>query len=176
MTTETQAEFARRIGVDRSRVTHLKGAGRLVMEGNKVNVEASTARIESTKSPAHDAQEKIGAGRTAYEAPTQDDRIGNNYQAARAVKERYLALEAKRAYEVACGQLMRAEEVSAMAADAATTLRTRLETLPDQLAAQMGGHLDESQRRAVAADIIESILAGLSGDFAKLAKDAHAPA
>jgi hypothetical protein len=137
------------------------------MEGDLVNVEASVARIEATKSPAHDEQAKIAVP----PAPTSgDDRIGNNYQAARAVKERYLALEAKRAYEVACGQLMRAEEVAAMVADAATTLRTRLETLPDQLAAQMGGHLDESQRRAVAADIIESILAGLSGDFAKLAK------
>ena len=168
MTTVTQAEFAREIGVGRSRVHALKEAGRLVMDGELVDVEASKARIEATKSPAHDGQARIETA-PAQAAPQQDDKIGNSYQAARAVKERYLALEAKRAYEVACGQLMRADEVAAKAADAATTLRTRLETLPDQLAAQMGGHLDEAQRRAVAADTIESILTGLAADFAKIA-------
>lgn len=177
-TLETQADFAREIGVGRSRVHALKEAGRLVMVGDLVDVEASKARINATRSPAHDEQAtaKVGAGETAPSPPQADDKIGNSYQAARAVKERYLALEAKRAYEVACGQLMRADEVAAKAADAATTLRTRLETLPDQLAAQMGGHLDEAQRRAVAADIIESILSGLAADFAKIAKDHHAPA
>lgn len=176
MTTLTQADFAREIGVGRSRVHALKEAGRLVMVGDRVDVEASKARIAATRSPAHDEQATAKVGAVPPAPTSADDKIGNSYQAARAVKERYLALEAKRAYEVACGNLMRADEVAAAAADAATTLRTRIEALPDQLAAQMGGHLDEAQRRAVAADIIETILAGLSADFARIAKDQHAPA
>lgn len=176
--TMTQAEFAREIGVGRSRVHALKEAGRLVMDGDLVDVEASKARIAATRSPAHDEQSTAQVG-AVPPAPTSadrgDDKIGNSYQAARAVKERYLALEAKRAYEVACGNLMRADEVAAAAADAATTLRTRLEALPDLLSSQLSGPLDEAQRRAVIAETIEHILSGLSADFRKLEEN-HAPA
>ncbi len=177
--TLTQADFAREIGVGRSRVHALKEAGRLVMSGDLVDVEASKARIAATRSPAHDEQATASLGQkvstTDTAPPQQDDKIGNSYQAARAVKERYLALEAKRAYEVACGQLMRAGDVAAAAADAATTLRTRLEALPDLLSSQLSGPLDEAQRRAVIAETIEHILSGLSADFRKLEEN-HAPA
>lgn len=174
MTTATQADFAREIGVGRSRVHALKEAGRLVMVGDLVDVEASKARIAATRSPAHDEQATAKVSLADTAPPPQDDKIGNSYQAARAIKERYLALEAKRAYEVACGQLMRADEVAAAAADAATTLRTRLEALPDLLSSQLSGPLDEAQRRAVIAETIEHILAGLSADFRKL-EEHHAP-
>lgn len=184
--TMNQADFARHIGVGRSRVHALKEAGRLVMVGDLVDVAASKARINATRSPAHDEQATAtlspqgAATSSAPHAPPaaapQDDKIGNSYQAARAVKERYLALEAKRAYEVACGQLMRADDVAAAVAYAATTLRTRLEALPDVLSSQLAGPLDEAHRRAVIAEAIEHILAGLSADFARITKDQHAPA
>ncbi len=48
MSAVTQAEFARQINWNRSSVTRAKIAGRLVMEGKLVNVEASLARLEKT--------------------------------------------------------------------------------------------------------------------------------
>ena len=177
MSAMSQSDFARDIGVARSRVTALKQAGRLVLDDKgRVMVEESKARIAETADPNRDdvvarhAASRASAGGVSLSTPGggAEDKIGSSYQAARAVKERYLALEAKRAYEVACGDLVRADEVAAAAADAAATIRTRLEALPDFLSAQMAGPLDEAQRRAVIAETIEHILAGLSADFRKL--------
>jgi hypothetical protein len=181
MTTETQADFGRRIGVGRSRINALKDAGRIVMAGDKVDVEASLERIKATRSPQHDDQaaayrEPAAAVQPAPTSAPADDKIGNSYQAARAVKERYFALEAKRAYEQACGQLMRADEVASAVADAATTLRTRLESLPDTLASALSGPLDEAQRRAIIAESIEHLLAGLAYDFRKITEKTNATA
>lgn len=50
MTTETKSAFARRLGVSASYVTELAQAGRLVLADGKVEVEASLARIDATKS------------------------------------------------------------------------------------------------------------------------------
>ena len=67
-------------------------------------------------------------------APAGDDKIGGSYQTARAVKERYLALEAKRAYEVNIGALRDATEVEHLATTAGAELRQRLENLATVLA------------------------------------------
>ena len=53
---------------------------------------------------------------------------------------------------------------------AAVTLRTRLEAWPDTMAAMLGGNLDESQRRAILADGIEELLAGLTAEFNRIAR------
>ncbi|TCG04614.1 hypothetical protein BZM27_39635 [Paraburkholderia steynii] len=45
MTTESQAEFARRCGVSRKTVTAWKKAGRLVLQGDKVEVAATIAML-----------------------------------------------------------------------------------------------------------------------------------
>jgi len=50
MTPITLAEFARQQGWDRSYVTRLKQSGRLVMQGDRVDAEASRARIAATAS------------------------------------------------------------------------------------------------------------------------------
>lgn len=49
MTLENQSQFARRLGHDKAYITRLKQAGRLVMENDLVNVEASLARIQATQ-------------------------------------------------------------------------------------------------------------------------------
>ncbi|CAB3775823.1 hypothetical protein [Pararobbsia alpina] len=46
MTLVSQAEYARRLGITRAAVAQWKSAGRLVLEGSKVNVEASDARLK----------------------------------------------------------------------------------------------------------------------------------
>lgn len=178
MNTMSQADFAREIGVVRSRVTALKAAGRLVMDDNgRVLVEESKARIAETADPNRDdvaarhAANRASAGIVAPQpASPEADRVGSSYQQARAVKEKFLALAAKRDYEIACGKLMQADEVVSAVASAAVTLRTRLEAWPDTMAAMLGGNQDETQRRAILADGVEELLAGLTAEFNRIAK------
>jgi hypothetical protein len=64
----TQAEFARRRGVSRKTVTKWKQAGKLVMQGELVDVEASEARLAHTAradaAPTPKAQEPAAAPAT----------------------------------------------------------------------------------------------------------------
>lgn len=68
MTYAKQAEFARKIGYDKSRITQLKRAGRIVMspDGRMVDVEASIARMAETADPGRmDVTERHAANRQA---------------------------------------------------------------------------------------------------------------
>lgn len=49
MTLESKAAFARRIGVNKSTITRAAQAGRLVLDGEQVDVEASLARWHATQ-------------------------------------------------------------------------------------------------------------------------------
>lgn len=164
-TTATQADFARLMGVNRSTVTRTwKQAGRLVMVGDLVDVEASRARILATADLArsdvaerHAAERgaavgqgveavKVGAGDTATarsEAlpPTTPaiDHIGNSYQAARAVKEKYAALSAKAEYERLIADLLPRQDVDQALDDLVATVRSGLENLPHRAAGQLVG-------------------------------------
>jgi DNA-binding protein Fis len=169
MSTATQADFARLMGVNRSTVTRTwKQAGRLVMVGDLVDVEASRARILATADLArsdvaerHAAQRgavvgqgvetvSVGAGDTATatatarsEAPPPTipaiDHIGNSYQAARAVKEKYAALSAKAEYERLIADLLPRQDVDQALDDLVATIRSGLENLPHRAAGQLVG-------------------------------------
>lgn len=68
MTYAKQAAFARQIGYDKSRITQLKRAGRIVMsaDGRLVDVEASIARMAETADPGRmDVTERHAANREA---------------------------------------------------------------------------------------------------------------
>ena len=68
MTYAKQAEFARKIGYDKSRITQLKRAGRIVMspDGKRVDVEASLARMAETADPGRmDVAERHAGNRQA---------------------------------------------------------------------------------------------------------------
>lgn len=59
--TETKAQFAKRLGVNKSTITRYDQAGRLVLAPNgKVKVEESLALITSTKGARGDVSEKHG--------------------------------------------------------------------------------------------------------------------
>lgn len=150
----SQAEFARLIGVGRSYVTALKTAGRLVLDHEgKVMVEESKAAI---------AQSSGAPERAAVVQPAFSD--------ARDKKEHYAAELARLDYEERCGKLIVAADVIAAVADSAVTLRTRLESFPDQLAPQLAAMADEQQVRAMLAEQIEILLGELSGKFAEIGK------
>lgn len=156
-----QSEFARIIGCGRSYVAALKKAGRLVMtdDGKLVDVEASEARIAATADPAKApvAERHAGARAAAVDGqkplktvPDDDSTIAAaapDYQRARARREEANACLAE--IELACtlGKLMEASAVVAAIADAGTTLRSVLETLPAVLAPQLATLSDDHARQ-----------------------------
>lgn len=179
--------FADHLGCRPSYVTELKKSGRLVLtpDGKQVMVGPSLERIEATRNPAHAEvaarhAAQRGAPLTTAEPgdPTEPEdldpsinSIGNIYQTAKAEKERYLALSAKRDYEISIGKLLDADEVRAAAAMAATALRTDLENLPNTIAPTLAAEPDEARVRLLLEEEIEHILANLAARFAAIAKE-----
>lgn len=189
--TATFAGFARMLGVKPQAVTALRHAGRLVLTDNdkRVLVEASQQRIRDTADPskagvvARHAAERATKPATAGEpipssagaGDDDDEPAGSSgYQASRARREHYQALEAQRAYELAIGKLMDASEVTAAIASATATLRTSLESLPDVLGPQLAAITDEGQARATLAEAIEHALEETARQFSNLSKQVSA--
>jgi phage terminase Nu1 subunit (DNA packaging protein) len=149
----TQAEFARILGMSKGYVHKLKTNGQLVMERGRVDVDASRRRIAETQDPNRDdvrarwqsEREQKQAEAAAPAAPPAAatgldlpaDKIGSSYQAARAVKEQYMARQAKLEYERAIGKLIERAEVEAAVEDVIGTLRQKLENLPHRLAPEL---------------------------------------
>lgn len=181
----TLRQFAQLLDVRPSYVTQLKAEGRLVLnDAGRVLVAASRQRIADTADPAKDGvRARHAAARDAGQGdadPTGSDAsvavpaagstIGSTYQAARAVKERYLAMEAKRAYEQAIGKLMDAAQVEAAVLDAATKLRGRLELLASTLGPELASITCETACTARIAEAVEYALDETSRQFANLSK------
>jgi hypothetical protein len=182
MTTMTKSEFAKHINVKPGYVTQLITAGRLVMEGNKVIVEESMKLIEETRDPSKTAvsarheksrEEKLKQPQPEQEQETrQPEEItagaGSAYQHAKAFREKYNALSAKMAYEREMKTLLPADDVRQAVMDGDTIIRSRLESLPDQLAPQLAAETDEQRVRAILIEQIEHLLDDLSSSFYKL--------
>jgi len=170
----TQAEFARLEGVAKSYVTALKTAGRLVITAEGlVDVDASRARLAQTADPSKEAVAKRHAaarGKKQDDPPPQNqtEKIGSSYQAARAVKEKYAAMQAKLDYERAVGEVINREAVQFMATDIATTFRVQMSSLPDTLAPPLAAMSNETDIRLLIADAIETALNDLSAKLKEI--------
>lgn len=165
MTTATQAEYAAMLGKDKSYVTRLKQAGRLVLsDGGLVDVEASNKRITDTSDPGKGrVVERHAAARGDGQGKQQgSDAIGNSYQTARAVKEKYAALTAKADYERAIGKLIDKDEVISAMDDLVSFARQGVENLPHRVAAQLVGK-DFDQIMA----LLKQEVIGMMGDMHK---------
>ncbi len=102
----------------------------------------------------------------------RDAAIGSSYQQARAVKEKFFALEAKRAYEVAIGTLRDAREVEGLVATAMVEIRQRLENLATSIAPIVAAQADEAAVRATLREAFEHTLKSASHHFDQLKKAA----
>lgn len=171
--TATFAEFARLAGCKRSYVTQLRKDDRLVLDGRRVRVAESLARIADTSDPAkrgvadrHAAARQTTAPADASAATTSEDEAAadlvvpfdGNYQHWRARNERAKALAAERENIVAEGRLLDSSDVAHAVAGSVTTLRVRLEALPSMLAPQLAGMDDEGAIRVAMAEAIEHAL------------------
>ena len=164
----TQSAYADHRGVTRSYVTKLKQEGRLVIGADGlVDVAASDAQVDRTADPGRDdVAQRHQQARGAQPAP---DPVGGSYQAARAVKERFAALEAKRAYEQAMGLLRDGREVEAVVATAMSELRLRLENLATTLAPELAAIDDEGRLRHKLQDEFAQALESAAHHFGRLA-------
>lgn len=177
MTTMTKSEFARHINVTPGYVTQMNASGRLVMEGNKVNVEESIKRIEDTRDPSKSGvADRHSKNRENKDNPKVDSDSENKtfsessaYHEHKTIKEKYNALQAKIAYEKELKQLLPADDVRQAVMDGDTIIRSRIESLPDMLAPQLAAELDEQRVRAILTEQIELLLMDLSSSFNKLA-------
>jgi len=199
---ESKSAFAARIGQSPSAVTQLIAAGRIVLSpnGKLVDVAASLARMQATADPSKqgvaDRHAATRAAKSAAAAPQADsdadqeddyppaaayqpaqqaaqtNPAGNSYQQARAVKERFLALEAKRAYEVAMRELRDAKEVEHLAATAMTELRLRLDNLAASLAPTLAAMTTEDAVRTELTHQFEHTLTSTAHHFATLSAQA----
>ena len=193
-TTCTLPEFAQRIGKTRTYAYELRKAGRLVMapDGKQVLIVESLARYEATKDPSKqgvadrhaaaraavvepdEATEERAAAPSARPGAPNADAVGSSYQQARAVKEKFFALEAKRAYEVAIGTLRDAREVEGLVATAMVEIRQRMENLATSIAPIVAAQADEAAVRATLRDAFEHTLQSASHHFDQLRKTSPA--
>lgn len=191
--TATFKEFARILGVkSRSYIGELKRDGRLVLteDGKAVLVPESLQRIQDTRDPSkagvaarHQANREGQGGGAPPEASAPpspppagagddwgDTTADRSFSEARARREHYQALQAKRDWEVSMGKLLEADKVVSVISTATVTLRTSLESLPDVLAPQLVGIPDEARARALLAEAIEHALDEAIRQFNTLAK------
>lgn len=173
-------EFATHLGCAPSYVTKLKQAGRLVLDdAGRVKVAESQALIEASRDPSKRAvadrhTEERGAALAAPAAElgdTEAPHIANpDYQAARAKREHYAALQAEADYRAKIRELLDAGKVRAVLADVLTELRTQVEAIPHTLAPALAAMTDEAAVKAALVAEIESALHTASARLEKLGR------
>lgn len=179
-----QSQFAKHIGKKPGYVTLLKQMGRLVLDDNgRVLVEASLEKMAQTADPSkqgvverHERErtEKQVEPEARQKSPgleTTEGKAGSAYQQARAMKEKYNAMQAKIAYEREIGELLPIDEVRAAVMNSDAIIRNRLESLPDILAPQIASETDEQKIRTLLIDQIEQMLNELSKSLKRLEAD-----
>lgn len=184
MTALSQSAFARHLGVERSYVTQLKKAGRLVMtDDGQVDVEASEARIAETADPGkagvverHAKQRGEAPARPATDEEPEDEEVASrpDYQRSRARREEANAKLAEIEVEKEAGGLYVAALADAVVADAVTVFRTTLESRRPLLVSQMATMTDEADLRLFLEEQDEALLGDLHQRFAALADEARA--
>lgn len=151
------------------------------MQGRMVNVEESVKLLDDTRSPEkaavterHDREREQKSSSDYQDRQQAMDELtgkaGSAYQQARAMKEKYAAMQAKIAYEKEIKVLLPADEVKLAVADGDAIIRNRLESLQDMLAPQLAAESDEQKIRAMLMDQVEHLLGELSRSFHNLTK------
>lgn len=161
MTHETRADFARRMGWNKSSVTRAAQDGRVVIENGLVNVEASLEKINALASPyahhrahaqqlAESRQQKITPAavqaalramapppeKTAEPLPAGEsiEELNRRLKKADADKREHEAEMARMERETMAGNLIAREDVEFALDDFGATLRSLMDNLADRLA------------------------------------------
>lgn len=161
----TQADFARRIGVDRAHVTRLKQAGRLVMAHGRVLVDESVARIEATGGIRPDVADRHAERRKARQrAETGADEPMSLGAArdllARSKARREAALAEKEEIERdrIAGELVARADAERAMRDLGAAVRAALDCYADQVAPLVAPIGDLNEVHAVLAEQCRNVL------------------
>lgn len=122
---------------------------------------ANRAKTQSGEYAGIGGAKQIDSGAIAQSASAPDsgiDKIGSNYQAARAVKEKYAALTAKASYETMIGNLIPREDVDAAMRFVGAAVRSAMDVFPDQQAPVLCAIADIHEVRAMLADACRNVL------------------
>lgn len=154
----TKTAFAAHLGVAKSYVSKLGSTGRLVLTSDGlVDVAESLAKIKSTNGAPERSPDIMVPAQFADQRD-RGDRLRNELLEMEVGERR--------------GSLLRADDVRAFVVSAGTTLRGRLEALPDQLGPQLAATSDEQQVRNLLASEVEVVLQELANQFGKFAQEA----
>lgn len=160
-----QAEFARLLGYHKSTVTQLKQAGRLVMDGALVDVEASKVRIAQTAANRDDVASRWAEQRgTTAPGSDPDGEVPRRYQSAKASKEYYAAELARLQFERESGSLVSRSEVEAAISDVTTVFRQALENMPYRVSPEFVGQ-DLVRIRAIFKREVHQALKAIEAEF-----------
>lgn len=192
MTLETKAAFARRLNWNRSTVTRAAQAGRLVMVGSLVDVEASLARLQSTEggradvaarhaaergqggaTPAPAAQNATAAQKTPrtpeIDAASMGDVAGATDGGSRA---RYKAMvlhfenqQIKLGMAMARGLRFAHQDVTREATAMGAIVRSAIERVIDQTAPRLAVMTAADRRRHLLATELRAVRRALRAEF-----------
>jgi len=182
MTTEHRAAFARRLKVNKSTVTRAIKAGRLVLaEDGSIEVEASLIRWNETRGGRDDVAARHAANRGAEipevqpgeekrttgatDGATPPQRLTETRSDATARKESLAAdlLEMEKAKLQ--GNLIPREDVDRALKAFATSTRSRLDVLADQLAPVVAPVIAMDEVHALLSEYFRGVLAGIADDM-----------
>lgn len=174
----SQAAFARDVlGKHRSYVTQLKQEGRLVMEGKRVDVVASLAKIAATADPNRD---DVKARHAAERGDAADDDLQLDTQASakaqvtfvdgRAKEQHFKALRAELDYQKEVGQVVEMEGVRQVVAGVVTEFKQTLENWPHRTAPELVGKDLETTRKLL-RDAVVDVLGAMQQSFEKQLKE-----
>lgn len=154
VTTVKQAEFARLSGVTRNTITEWKKRGWVVMDGNRVNVEASNVRLKRYRRNGLPGIDK-GNGRRHETRGQAADRIAKDaapfdIDEALRVKENYLALLNKLEYEKKSAAVVAVADVPGVWEELRTRVSERLLRIPREAARKA----HQATTVAIAQDIL----------------------
>ena len=122
---------------------------------------ANRAKTQAGEYAGIGGAKQIDSGAIVQDAETPDDPdedAGNNYQAHRALKEKYAALTAKASYETMIGNLIQREDVDAAMRCVGAAVRSAMDVFPDQQAPVLCAIADIQEVRAVLADACRNVL------------------
>lgn len=161
MPLETQADFARRLGVNRSTINRHIAAGRLVMVGKRIDVEPSLARLAQTTGTRPDvaARHAAARGQTVVADPALPADAADGLVAERASYKaaalQYENDQIKLEMALRSGARLPLSDVKREAVALGATLRAALERLIDQSAPRLAITTSPAERAA----LIENALA-----------------
>lgn len=194
MTLETKAAFAKRMeahmgrAVNRSTVTRWADAGRIVMEGDQVNVEASLAQLGGTQGGradvadrhAQEAEQKRAASAAGVGGDSPQLPADLNMEKARRVRAvaeaRIKAAEAEMREmerDQLAGKLLEKEVVDFVLQDYAATLRSLMENLADRLAPVVFPLQTFDETHAALEEAAENVLIEMSETMKRRAAESN---